>query len=143
MLRPITTAPTFACASWTTGVLALTSPPSSPCCRRHASSGKTHWCSSRLPTPSGFSLLWSGPATNPSSDTVSWNLHVPSNPPRFRGSRDGHSSWVISTTLHRLDQRPQPIRHEPVDDGRHGAGCCQSSPKERDDVQGKRHPAEE
>jgi hypothetical protein len=65
MLRPITVAPTFACASSTTAVLALASPPSRPCCLRHASSLKTHWCSSMPPTPSGFSSLWSGPATNP------------------------------------------------------------------------------
>jgi hypothetical protein len=71
MFRPITVAPTLACASSTTAVLALTSPPSSPCCLRHASSVKTHWCSCIPPTPSGFSWLWSGPATNPSNDIAS------------------------------------------------------------------------
>jgi hypothetical protein len=38
MFRPITVAPTFDWTSSTTGVLALTSPPSCPCCLRHASS---------------------------------------------------------------------------------------------------------
>ena len=51
MFRPITVAPAPACASSTTGVLALTSPPSRPCCLRQASSLNTHWCSSMPPTP--------------------------------------------------------------------------------------------
>jgi hypothetical protein len=110
MLRPITVAPTLACASSTTGVLALTSPPSSPCCLRHASSLKTHWCSSMPPTPSGFSSLWSGPATNPSSDTASRNLKVlidPSRPPWLGGQplRLGSLSTATTTWNQRFRAR--------------------------------------
>src|ERR671919_2847230 len=80
MFRPITLAPTFDCSSSTTGVLALTSPPSWPCGLRHASSSTIHSWRSSPPTPSGFSSLSSGPAEYPSSETASWNLIVPIEP---------------------------------------------------------------
>jgi hypothetical protein len=55
------------------GVLALTSPPSSPWLSRNALSGTIHWWSCIPPFPSGSCSLWSGPATKPSSDIVMLN----------------------------------------------------------------------
>src|SRR6266540_2198429 len=83
MFRPITVAPTFDCISSTTGVLALTSPPSSPCCRCQASRSKSHSCRRMPPTPSGFSSLWSGPATYPSTEMATWNLSLVIEPHRL------------------------------------------------------------
>ena len=61
--RPMISAPTFASASSTTAVLAFTSPPSLPWGSRHAFSATTQSCRLSPPSPSGFSLLWFGPAT--------------------------------------------------------------------------------
>src|SRR5215218_4872440 len=61
--RPMISAPTFASDSSTTGVLAFTSPPASPCGSRHAFSATTQSWRSSPPSPSGFSRLWFGPAT--------------------------------------------------------------------------------
>jgi hypothetical protein len=79
-----------------TGVLALTTPPSWPCCLRHASSSKTHSCRAIPPTPSGCSSLWSGPATYPSRETASWNLSVLIQPPRLRWLWECHVRYSIS-----------------------------------------------
>src|SRR4051794_38550803 len=76
MLRPISDAPTFSNQLSTTGVLSLTSPPSSPCVRRKNSSGTSQSCSAWPPMPRGFASLWLGPATNPSSDIVMLNLSL-------------------------------------------------------------------
>jgi hypothetical protein len=35
---------------------------------RQTSSANAHWCRRMPPIPRGFSTLWLGPATNPSSD---------------------------------------------------------------------------
>src|SRR3954465_10799872 len=80
--RPMIPAPTFSDIPSITGVLSLTSPPSSPCASRKAASGNAHACSAMPPTPSGFSTLWFGPATKPSSDIVMLNLSLLIVPPR-------------------------------------------------------------
>jgi hypothetical protein len=68
MLRPITAAPMFSTASATTWLLAFTSPPGLPWDSRQAASGTTQSWRRSPPSPSGFSSLWFGPATNPSSE---------------------------------------------------------------------------
>jgi hypothetical protein len=68
MLRPITPAPTFSTDSSNIRVLSFTSPPCSPCDWRQAASGTTQSWSRSPPSPSGFSSLWFGPATKPSSE---------------------------------------------------------------------------
>src|SRR4051812_28599515 len=47
-------------------------PPSSPCARRQTSSSTIQLWRSSPPTPSGFSMLWSGPAMKPSRETATW-----------------------------------------------------------------------
>ena len=61
--RPMISAPTFACASSRTALLAFTSPPSLPWGSRKAFSATTQSCRLSPPSPSGFSSLWLGPAT--------------------------------------------------------------------------------
>jgi len=68
MFRPITPAPMFSAASCITRVLSLTSPPFLPWGSRQAASGTTQSWSRSPPSPSGFSSLCFGPATNPSSE---------------------------------------------------------------------------
>ncbi|MEV6040496.1 hypothetical protein AB0L65_55965 [Nonomuraea sp. NPDC052116] len=68
MFLPITAAPMFSIDCSNTGVLGFTSPPSSPWARRKAASVATQSCSRSPPSPSGFSTLWFGPATYPSSE---------------------------------------------------------------------------
>src|SRR5919108_1421273 len=68
MLRPITPAPMFSRDSSTIRELGLTSPPSLSCDSRHAARGTIQSCSPSPPSPSGFSSLWFGPATNPSAE---------------------------------------------------------------------------
>jgi hypothetical protein len=68
MFRPITPAPMFSNDPSMTGVLSLTSPPFLPCSARHAASERPQSCSRSPPSPSGFSSLWFGPATNPSAE---------------------------------------------------------------------------
>ena len=80
MFRPITVAPIFSSDSSMTSVEALTSPPSRPWGPRQAASPKTHSCNFIPPSPSGFSLLWFGPATKPSSDIEMCNLSLDTAP---------------------------------------------------------------
>ena len=68
MFRPITAAPMFSSDSSNTGVLSFTSPPGAPWDRRQTASGTSQSCSRSPPSPSGFSSLWFGPATKPSSE---------------------------------------------------------------------------
>jgi hypothetical protein len=49
-------------------VLSFTSPPYLSCDSRQAASERAQSCSRSPPSPSGFSLLWFGPATNPSAE---------------------------------------------------------------------------
>src|SRR4051795_2965636 len=68
MLRPITPAPTFSNVSSMIRVLSFTSPPCLSCDSRQAASETAQSCSCSPPSPSGFSSLWFGPATKPSSE---------------------------------------------------------------------------
>src|SRR5688500_16902444 len=70
MFRPITLAPTFSPDSSSTRVLSFTSPPCLQWASRQPASGTTHSWSRSPPSPSGFSSLWFGPATKPSSDSL-------------------------------------------------------------------------
>src|SRR5262245_28636478 len=70
MPRPMIVAPTLPRISSAIGVLALTSPPPPPWVSRNVLSETSQSCSASPPTPSGFSTLWFGPATKPSSDIV-------------------------------------------------------------------------
>src|SRR6266545_4862984 len=81
MLRPITVAPMFSSDSSTTSVLALTSPPSSPCGLRQVASLNAHSCSCVPPSPSGCSSLGFGPAMKPSTDIETSNLSFAIVPP--------------------------------------------------------------
>jgi len=65
------------------GVLALTSPPSSPWLSRNALSGTSQSWSFSPPTPSGCSGDWSGPATKPSIDIVMFSFSLLIDPPSF------------------------------------------------------------
>src|SRR2546426_1118457 len=56
----------FCPTSSTTAESGLFSPPSSPCRRCQLAVEKIHSWSRIPPSPSGFSRLWLGPATNPS-----------------------------------------------------------------------------
>src|SRR5215210_1666053 len=76
MLRPITPAPTFSSVSSMIRVLWFTSPPGWSCESRHAASAMAHSCSRSPPSPSGFSSLWFGPATNPSAEIEMWHLSL-------------------------------------------------------------------
>src|SRR5216683_5709923 len=66
MLRPMTPAPTFSSVSSMIRVLSFASPPCPPCASRQAVSEAAQPSSRSPPAPSGFSLLWLGPATYPS-----------------------------------------------------------------------------
>src|ERR1700730_6683848 len=63
---------------WTTSSITsasvLRSPPSNPCCSRQLSVPNTHSCRRMPPSPIGFSALWRGPATKPSSETEIWQV---------------------------------------------------------------------
>jgi hypothetical protein len=76
MLRPMTVAPTFSKKPSTIALLALTSPPVSPCISRKALSGKIHSWSCIPPMPIGFSALCSGPAAYPSSETAMFSFSL-------------------------------------------------------------------
>src|SRR5215218_7285661 len=81
MFRPMMVAPAPPRMSSANGVLALTSPPSSPWLSRNALSGTSQSWSSSPPTPSGCSGDWSGPATKPSIDIVMFSFSLPIDPP--------------------------------------------------------------
>src|SRR5581483_8077795 len=81
MLRPITPAPTFSNVSSMIRVLSFTSPSCAPCDLRQAASDTAQTCSRSPRSPSGFSSLWFGPATNPSSEIEMWHLSLPIAPP--------------------------------------------------------------
>src|SRR5919204_3659418 len=83
MLRPITAAPMFSAASSTTRVLSFTSPPCLSCDSRQTASETIQSCRLSPPSPSGFSSLWFGPATNPSAETEMWHLSLLICPSRF------------------------------------------------------------
>src|ERR687888_746162 len=76
MLRPITPAPTFSSVSSMIGVLSFTSPPCLSCDARQAASETAQSCSRSPPSPSGFSSLWLGPATNPSAEIEISHLNL-------------------------------------------------------------------
>jgi hypothetical protein len=78
-------APTPAKRSRSTSSLALTSPPSEPrpCISLKNLSGVAHSWRFSPPTPSGFSSLWSRPATYPSSEIAMLNLSLLIFPPRL------------------------------------------------------------
>jgi DNA-binding transcriptional ArsR family regulator len=102
MLRPITVAPMFSNQPSTIGVLALTSPPSSPCVSRKALSGRSHSLSCIPPIPNGFSALCSGPATKPSSDIIMFSLSsLIAAPPNLLGY-----VWRSRILKHMLNQEP-------------------------------------
>jgi hypothetical protein len=67
---PITWAPTDETRSAITSESSFASPPSTPCCSRHASVARAHSWSSSPFFPSGSSRVGFGPATNPSRDMV-------------------------------------------------------------------------
>src|SRR4029453_10024184 len=100
MFRPITPAPTFSRDSLTTRALSFTSPPGLPWASRHSASGTPQSWSRSPPSPSGFSSLWFGPATNPSSEIEIWHLSLLIAPPGT-GSRPAPRSH-----RHTLDERP-------------------------------------
>src|SRR6266852_8681940 len=76
MLRPMTPAPTFSSVSSMIRVLSFASPPCPPCASRQAVSEAAQPCSRSPPSPSGFSLLWLGPATYPSREMeLEWRNH--------------------------------------------------------------------
>src|SRR5207247_11294353 len=81
MCRPMMVAPAPPRMSSAKGVLALTSPPSSPWLSRNAFSGTSQSWSSSPPTPSGCSGDWSGPATKPSIDIVMFSFSLLIDPP--------------------------------------------------------------
>src|SRR3954471_4706378 len=81
MFRPMMVAPAPPRMSSANGVLALTSPPSSPWLSRNASSGTSQPWSSSPPTPSGCSGDWCGPATKPSIDIVMFSFSFLIDPP--------------------------------------------------------------
>ena len=74
MLRPMIVAPTFSCHAATCSSSAVASPPSRSCCSRKLRVATAHSWSTSPPLPSGSSMLWSAPATYPSSDIVMWIL---------------------------------------------------------------------
>jgi hypothetical protein len=81
MFRPMMVAPAPPRMSSANGVLALTSPPSSPWLSRNALSGTSQSWSSSPRTPSGCSGDWSGPATKPSIDIVMFSFSLLIDPP--------------------------------------------------------------
>src|SRR6266540_4959293 len=81
MFRPMMAAPAPPRMSSANGVLALTSPPSSPWLSRNALSGTSQSWSSSPPTPSGCSGDWSAPATKPSIDIVMFSFSLLIDPP--------------------------------------------------------------
>src|SRR5919204_2206713 len=87
MLRPITPAPTLSNVSSMIRVLSFTWPPCLSCDSRQAASKTAQSCSRSPPSPSGFSWLWFGPATNPSSEIEMSHLSLLIVPPR--GCLDG------------------------------------------------------
>ncbi len=82
MFRPITAAPMFSRASSSIRALSFTSPPSMPWASRQAASGTTQSWSRSPPSPSGFSSLWFGPATKPSSEIEMSHLSLLIVPPQ-------------------------------------------------------------
>src|SRR5438067_1946292 len=76
MFRPMMVAPAPPRMSSANGVLAFTSPPSSPWLSRNALSGTSQPWSFSPPTPSGCSGDWSGPATKPSIDIVMFSFSL-------------------------------------------------------------------
>src|ERR671932_662356 len=88
MLRPITPAPMFSRDSSTIRVLGLTSPPCLSCASRQAASGTIQSWSRSPPSPSGFSSLWFGPATNPSAEMEMWHLSLLIAPPQLAAAVD-------------------------------------------------------
>src|SRR5436190_4867255 len=87
MFRPMMVAPAPPRMSSANGVLALTSPPSSPWLSRNALSGTSQSWSSSPPTPSGCSGDWCGPATKPSIDIVMFSFSLLIGPPLCRHPR--------------------------------------------------------
>src|SRR5438874_2615339 len=91
MFRPMMVAPAPPRMSSANGVLALTSPPSSPWLSRNALSGTSQSWSCSPPTPSGCSGDWCGPATKPSIDIVMFSFNLLIDPPSV-GMLEGPSS---------------------------------------------------
>ena len=88
-----------------------------PCCSRKTASGKIHSCSPIPPTPSGFSSLWSGPATKPSSDIEMWNRSLPiapGLPKRGRPTSQRWARWRKTNPLQRGILQPMSTHTQPT-----------------------------
>src|SRR3954470_691283 len=94
MFQPITLAPMFSRASSTIRALSFTSPPCLSWASRQAASGTTQSWSRSPPSPSGFSSLWFGPATKPSSEIEISHLSLLILPPQWAVAADAASFYM-------------------------------------------------